>query len=77
MDLLRQSRGSPLRNHRMNFASSPSLRPIGSRPVSGEVSPFAQAPDAVINVHISQQLNNMSLHPALHDIRPPWALSIA
>ena len=57
--------GSPLRESSLNFASSPSLRPIGSRPVSGEVSPFVSSPVRQSSMSmISQQLNNVSLHPS-------------
>lgn len=57
--------GSPLRESSLGFISSPSLRPIGSRPVSGDVSPFisgsAQQPSSMST--LSQQLSSMSLHP--------------
>ncbi|OKL62940.1 hypothetical protein UA08_02082 [Talaromyces atroroseus] len=56
--------GSPLRESSLHFMSSPNLRPIGSRPTSGDISPFVSSPT---NRHqssmsmISQQLHNMSL----------------
>jgi hypothetical protein len=57
--------GSPLRESSLHFASSPSLRPIGSRPVSGDVSPFVSSPGRQSSMSmISQQLNNISLHPS-------------
>jgi len=57
--------GSPLRESSLNFTSnSPSLRPIGSRPASGDVSPFVSSPARQSSMSmISQQLNNISLHP--------------
>ncbi|KAH8688870.1 hypothetical protein BGW36DRAFT_309771 [Talaromyces proteolyticus] len=61
--------GSPLRESALNhLTSSPSLRPIGSRSASGDVSPFVSSPTARQSQSsmsmISQQLNNMSLHPS-------------
>jgi hypothetical protein len=58
--------GSPLRESSMHhLKSSPSLRPIGSRSVSGDVSPFVSSPGRQSSMSmISQQLNNMSLHPS-------------
>lgn len=65
--------GSPLRESSLhsfsntnNNTSSPSLRPIGSRPASGDISPFVSSPNTRQSSMsmISQQLHNMSLHPA-------------
>jgi hypothetical protein len=63
--------GSPLRESSLhsfsntNNTSSPSLRPIGSRPTSGDISPFVSSPNTRQSSMsmISQQLHNMSLHP--------------
>lgn len=66
--------GSPLRESSLhsfsnanasNNTSSPSLRPIGSRPTSGDISPFVSSPNTRQSTMsmISQQLHNMSLHP--------------
>jgi hypothetical protein len=57
--------GSPLRESSLHFMSSPSMRPIGSRPTSGDISPFVSSPtnrQSSMSM-ISQQLHNMSLHP--------------
>ncbi|KAL2009246.1 hypothetical protein VTN00DRAFT_7440 [Thermoascus crustaceus] len=55
--------GSPLRESSLNFGSSPSLQPIGSRP-SGDISPFVSSPARQSSMSmISQQLSSMSLHP--------------
>ncbi|KAJ9225570.1 hypothetical protein DTO169C6_2006 [Paecilomyces variotii] len=57
--------GSPLRESSLGFGSSPSLRPIGSRPVSGDVSPFVSGSAQQSSMStLSQQLNGMSLHPS-------------
>jgi hypothetical protein len=57
--------GSPLRESSLNFRSSPSLRPIGSRPSSGDVSPFLASPSRQSSMSmISQQLSSTSLHPS-------------
>ncbi|KAL1962790.1 hypothetical protein VTN77DRAFT_9159 [Rasamsonia byssochlamydoides] len=61
--------GSPLRESSLHLTSSPSLRPIGSRPVSGDISSFVSSPARQSSMSmISQQLSSMSLHPnsALH-----------
>lgn len=53
-------------NNNANNTSSPILRPIGSRPTSGDISPFVSSPNnrqSSMSM-ISQQLHNMSLHPA-------------
>ncbi|KAK2757863.1 hypothetical protein FQN54_004269 [Arachnomyces sp. PD_36] len=56
--------GSPLRESSLNFGSSPGLRPIGSRPASGDVSPFVASPGRQTSMSmISQQLSGASLHP--------------
>jgi hypothetical protein len=56
--------GSPLRESSLHFTSSPNVRPIGSRSVSGDVSPFVSSPSRQSSMSmISQQLSNMSLHP--------------
>ncbi|GAM43598.1 hypothetical protein EIK77_004649 [Talaromyces pinophilus] len=64
--------GSPLRESSLhsfsntnNNTSSPGLRPIGSRPTSGDISPFVSSPNTRQSSMsmISQQLHNMSLHP--------------
>ena len=56
--------GSPLRESSLNFGLSPSLRPIGSRPASGDVSPFVASPGRQSSMSmISQQLGSTSLHP--------------
>lgn len=56
--------GSPLRESSLNFGSSPNLRPIGSRPASGDVSPFVASPGRQSSMSmISQQLGNTTLHP--------------
>lgn len=56
--------GSPLRESSLQFSSSPKPRPIGSRPVSGDVSPFVSSPARQSSMSmISQQLSSMSLHP--------------
>lgn len=57
--------GSPLRESSLHFMSSPSVRPIGSRPASGDISPFVSSPtnrQSSMSM-ISQQLHNMSIHP--------------
>jgi hypothetical protein len=57
--------GSPLRESSLHLTSSPSMRPIGSRSASGDVSPFVSSPARQSSMSmISQQLNNMSLHPS-------------
>ncbi|KAK2812162.1 hypothetical protein FQN50_001519 [Emmonsiellopsis sp. PD_5] len=59
--------GSPLRESSLGFhSSSPSLRPIGSRPGSGDVSPFVASPSRQQSgmSMISQQLSSTSLHPS-------------
>ncbi|PGH12561.1 hypothetical protein AJ79_04182 [Helicocarpus griseus UAMH5409] len=58
--------GSPLRESSLNFhAASPNLRPIGSRPNSGDVSPFVASPSRQSSMSmISQQLSSTSLHPS-------------
>ncbi|KAK2794993.1 hypothetical protein FQN52_006872 [Onygenales sp. PD_12] len=58
--------GSPLRESSLGFhSSSPSLRPIGSRPGSGDVSPFVASPSRQSGMSmISQQLSSTSLHPS-------------
>lgn len=56
--------GSPLRESSLNLGSSPSLRPIGSRAASGDVSPFVASPGRQSSMSmISQQLSNTTLHP--------------
>ncbi|KAB8076703.1 hypothetical protein BDV29DRAFT_79619 [Aspergillus leporis] len=56
--------GSPLRESLLNFGTSPSLGPIGSRQTSGDVSPFISTPSRQQSTSmISQQLSGMSLHP--------------
>ncbi|XHG09195.1 hypothetical protein AWENTII_012271 [Aspergillus wentii] len=56
--------GSPLRESSLSLGTSPSLRPIGSRHISGEVSPFVSSPARQPSTSmISQQLSGMSLHP--------------
>lgn len=57
--------GSPLRESSLHSGISPSLRPIGSRNISGDGGLFAsgssrQSPSMSM---ISQQLSGMSLHP--------------
>ncbi|PGH31101.1 hypothetical protein GX50_06121 [[Emmonsia] crescens] len=60
--------GSPLRESSLNFhatSPSPNLRPIGSRPTSGDVSPFIASPSRQSYMSmISQQLGSTSLHPS-------------
>lgn len=57
--------GSPLRESSLNVGVSPSLRPIGSRHLSGEISPYVSSPARQSSMSmISQQLSGMSLHPA-------------
>ncbi|EEH07828.1 conserved hypothetical protein [Histoplasma capsulatum G186AR] len=60
--------GSPLRESSLNFQAaspSPNLRPIGSRPSSGDVSPFIASPSRQSSMSmISQQLSSTSLHPS-------------
>ncbi|WEW60389.1 hypothetical protein PRK78_005874 [Emydomyces testavorans] len=55
--------GSPLRDSSLS-RSSPGLRPIGSRPSSGDISPFiaSSARQASMSM-ITQQLSSTSLHP--------------
>lgn len=56
--------GSPLRESSLNVGSSPSLRPIGSRQISGDSSQFVSNPARQSSMSmISQQLSGMSLHP--------------
>ncbi|PGH16104.1 hypothetical protein AJ80_05319 [Polytolypa hystricis UAMH7299] len=56
--------GSPLRESSLNFRASPGLKPIGSRPASGDVSPFLASPGRQSSMSmISQQLGHTSLHP--------------
>ncbi|RAH71012.1 putative spindle poison sensitivity protein Scp3 [Aspergillus aculeatinus CBS 121060] len=56
--------GSPLRESSLNLGTSPSLGPIGSRQISGDISPFvSSAPRQPSMSMISQQLSGMSLHP--------------
>lgn len=71
--------GSPLRESSFPFSSSPSIRPIGSRPVSGDVSPHFASPanrSSGSMSLISQQLaGNSSLHPsAPRPSQPPSRL---
>ncbi|EQL28942.1 hypothetical protein BDFG_08363 [Blastomyces dermatitidis ATCC 26199] len=60
--------GSPLRESSLNFhaaSPNPNLRPIGSRPSSGDVSPFIASPSRQPSMSmISQQLSSTSLHPS-------------
>ncbi|ODH27740.1 hypothetical protein ACO22_04126 [Paracoccidioides brasiliensis] len=60
--------GSPLRESSLNYhaaSPSPNLRPIGSRPTSGDVSPFISSPSRQSSMSIiSQQLSSTSLHPS-------------
>ncbi|GAQ04866.1 hypothetical protein ALT_2187 [Aspergillus lentulus] len=57
--------GSPLRESSLNLGTSPSLGPIGSRQISGDVSPYVASPGRQSSTSmISQQLSSMSLHPA-------------
>ncbi|KAH2603101.1 hypothetical protein KXW34_008471 [Aspergillus fumigatus] len=57
--------GSPLRESSLNLGTSPSLGPIGSRQISGDVSPYVTSPGRQSSTSmISQQLSSMSLHPA-------------
>ncbi|GKZ51097.1 hypothetical protein AbraIFM66951_005032 [Aspergillus brasiliensis] len=56
--------GSPLRESSLNLGTSPSLGPIGSRQISGDVSPFIASPSRQSSMSmISQQLSSVSLHP--------------
>ncbi|PYI10482.1 spindle poison sensitivity protein Scp3 [Aspergillus sclerotiicarbonarius CBS 121057] len=56
--------GSPLRESSLNLGTSPSLGPIGSRQISGDVSPFISSPSRQPSMSmISQQLSGISLHP--------------
>ena len=57
--------GSPLRESSLHPRSSPAIPPIGSRPNSGDISPFVASPGVrqPSTSMISQQLSNMSLHP--------------
>ncbi|GLA31760.1 hypothetical protein ACMYSQ_003874 [Aspergillus niger] len=56
--------GSPLRESSLNLGTSPSLGPIGSRQISGDVSPFISSPSRQSSMSmISQQLSSVSLHP--------------
>ncbi|PYH41134.1 putative spindle poison sensitivity protein Scp3 [Aspergillus saccharolyticus JOP 1030-1] len=56
--------GSPLRESSLNLGTSPGLGPIGSRQISGDISPFvSSAPRQPSMSMISQQLSGMSLHP--------------
>ncbi|QVM06492.1 hypothetical protein D8B26_001200 [Coccidioides posadasii str. Silveira] len=56
--------GSPLRDSTLSMRSSPGLRPIGSRPGSGDVSPFIASPPRQPSMSmITQQLSSTSLHP--------------
>lgn len=57
--------GSPLRESSLNLGSSPSLGPIGSRPVSGDLCPLVSSPARQSSMSmISQQLSSLSLHPS-------------
>jgi hypothetical protein len=57
--------GSPLRESSLNLGTSPSLGPIGSRQISGDVSPYVASPGRQSSTSmISQQLSSMSLYPA-------------
>ncbi|KAF7161676.1 hypothetical protein CNMCM6106_008829 [Aspergillus hiratsukae] len=57
--------GSPLRESSLNLGTSPSLGPIGSRQISGDVSPYVASPGRQSSASmISQQLSSMSLYPA-------------
>ncbi|PLB51741.1 hypothetical protein P170DRAFT_443882 [Aspergillus steynii IBT 23096] len=56
--------GSPLRESSLNLETrSPSLGPIGSRQLSGEVPTFVSPSRQASTSMISQQLSGMSLHP--------------
>ena len=56
--------GSPLRESSLQPRSSPSTRPVGSRPNSGDISPFVASPSRQSSMSmISQQLSSTSLHP--------------
>ncbi|KAK2747301.1 hypothetical protein FQN57_002199 [Myotisia sp. PD_48] len=56
--------GSPLRESAFGIRSSPGLKPIGSRPSSGDISPFVASPTLQSPMSgISQQLGSTSLHP--------------
>ncbi|EEP82105.1 conserved hypothetical protein [Uncinocarpus reesii 1704] len=56
--------GSPLRDSSLSMRSSPGLRPIGSRPSSGDISPFIASPPRQPSMSmITQQLSSTSLHP--------------
>ncbi|EAW09155.1 putative spindle poison sensitivity protein Scp3 [Aspergillus clavatus NRRL 1] len=57
--------GSPLRESSLSLGTSPSLGPIGSRQISGDVSPYISGSGRQSSTSmISQQLSSMSLHPA-------------
>lgn len=58
--------GSPLRESALSMRSSPNVRPIGSRPSSGDISPFVASPNRQPSSMsmISQQLSSTSLHPS-------------
>lgn len=56
--------GSPLRESSLSLGTSPSLAPIGSRQVTGDISPFISSPARQPSMSgISQQLSSLSLHP--------------
>lgn len=56
--------GSPLRESSLSMGASPSLGPIGSRQIPGEISPFVSSPARQSSMSmISQQLSSLSLHP--------------
>ncbi|KAI1925544.1 hypothetical protein LOZ65_002851 [Ophidiomyces ophidiicola] len=57
--------GSPLRDPALSMRSSPGIRPIGSRPSSGDISPFISSPSRQSSMSmITQQLSGTSLHPS-------------
>lgn len=65
--------GSPLRDSTLSMRSSPGIRPIGSRPGSGDISPFVTSPGRQPSSMsmITQQLSTTSLHPNSARHAPP------
>jgi hypothetical protein len=54
--------GSPLRESSLHPGASPSLRPVGSRPISGDASPYFSSPPRQSSMSmISQQLQRTRL----------------
>ena len=63
--------GSPLRESAFSLGSSANVAPIGSRQLSGDISPFVSSPKQQSSMSIiSQQLSGFSPHPSFGRQQP-------